>query len=305
MMLEIIRCFERDLKKCFYMSYRMILNVISMLLGNWRSLKVGMFHSFKGGTGKTTLALNVAKYLADEGNHVLLLETDLEMPCFLSLLPPPRWATVPQYFWNDVMDPSSGIGLRKAIIKANEHLSIVYANSPIDQKGAFTYPIFADQSFYRQSLLKLQRELVQLDTQDEYDYLIFDASPGISYGTVNLLILASTVFLVLRPVYHDVRGAFNLFKSMYKLYFDEKEVILVWNQVARSKKIRNEYISQWNEQFARLYEESNLIEDEKRDITSLIFPYSERIAELHAEGEIFFPEDSDLYDLARELTKFL
>ncbi len=279
-----------------------------MGITTWSYIKVGVFHSFKGGTGKTTVALNVAKYLSDLNRRVLLIETDVEMPCFLSLVPPDT-DKMPKYFWNDVMDPSSGIGLTKAILKLNDNLSIIYANTPVDASGGFTYQVFADQHFYQQSLLKLQREFARLDRFKEFDFILLDASPGISYGTVNLLILSSVVCLILRPVLHDVTGAINLFKSLYKLYLHDKKTSLVWNQVPHSNIVREQYIKHWNQQFQEIYtnhdEEKKVLSERQKSFKSFMVPYSEEIAELHARGEIFFPKESSSKQVLGKIVEFM
>lgn len=278
---------------------------------SWSHLKVGVVHSFKGGTGKTTLALNAAKLLADLGYRVLLIETDVEMPCFFSLLPRDADES-PPHFWNDVMDPFSGIGLKKAIVKHNSNFWLIYANKPVDDNGSFTYPVFADQQFYRQSLLKLQRELAQLDRNKEFDFIIMDASPGVSYGTVNLLVLASAVCLVLRPVLHDVLGARDLFNHMYKLYLHQKKVSVVWNQVPQSKLVKEHYIKQWTQLFQNVSwstpttsSSHHMGESNPSWLKTFEVPYSEEIAELHARGEIFFPANSSPYQAITDIVKFL
>lgn len=286
------------------------LKMRNMGIAAWVHLKVGIFHSFKGGTGKTTLALNVAKYLADSGYRVLLVETDVEMPCFLSLLPQKSVKSQPsRYFWNDVLDPYSGIGLKRAITEISSNFSAVYANNPVDASGRFTYPLFADQNFYRQSLLKIQREIAQLDRDGEYDFIIMDAPPGVSYATVNVLILASSVYLVLRPVQHDVSGAYDLFKYIYKLYLHEKNLSLIWNQVPASKVVTEQYISRWTELFRQVDSNSDryqkIDEGSRNRLATFLVPYSEEIAELHARGEIFFPSNSQSYHALKKIAAFL
>ena len=45
--------------------------------------KVIAFHSYKGGTGKTTLAVNLSANLSSKGYHVLLVDMDVYAPSFM------------------------------------------------------------------------------------------------------------------------------------------------------------------------------------------------------------------------------
>jgi chromosome partitioning protein len=51
------------------------------------------FHSYKGGTGKTTLAANFAALLAKKGHHVFLLDLDVYAPSLQSYFEtdPKKW----------------------------------------------------------------------------------------------------------------------------------------------------------------------------------------------------------------------
>ena len=50
-------------------------------------MKTIIFHSYKGGTGKTTLALNTAYNLARRGYKTIAIDADLNAPTFDSIFP--------------------------------------------------------------------------------------------------------------------------------------------------------------------------------------------------------------------------
>ena len=65
-------------------------------------MKKILVHSFKGGTGKTTVAVNLASILSH--NHkVLLIENDFRMLSFFNI-----FKHEPKYYFNDYLDWNVG-----------------------------------------------------------------------------------------------------------------------------------------------------------------------------------------------------
>ena len=56
-------------------------------------------HSYRGGTGKSLISLNLALNLVKSNKRVLLIETDISMPSFVEIL-----NIHPKYTFNDYYD---------------------------------------------------------------------------------------------------------------------------------------------------------------------------------------------------------
>ena len=139
------------------------------------SMKKILVHSYRGGSGKTLISLNLAKQLENSNKRVLLLETDAFMPSFESVF---NFQT--RYSLNDFYDGT--IGISESIHKLNEHLSIITCKSKFDPNQS----IFStNQKVHSNVLRKILPALDKLN--QNFDYLIIDSPPGWGYLQINNL----------------------------------------------------------------------------------------------------------------------
>ena len=80
--------------------------------------KVIAFHSYKGGTGKTTLAVNLSANLASKGYHVLLVDMDVYAPSLYVYfnIQPKKWI-------NDYLNDK--ITFQRFVHKGRKHFFIL------------------------------------------------------------------------------------------------------------------------------------------------------------------------------------
>ena len=125
-------------------------------------MKKILVHSYRGGSGKTLLSLNLAKKLIDRNKRVLFLETDAFMPSLESI-----YSINPMYSLNDYYE--NKIELKDIIYRFNDLFSFIVCKSKFDPKQKI---YSTDQKIHSDKLRKMLYELVNLSQQ--FDYLLID-----------------------------------------------------------------------------------------------------------------------------------
>lgn len=151
----------------------------------------------KGGTGKTTTAINLSAYLALNGKKILLIDLD------------------PQ------ANATSGAGINKhSIIKSTYHLlleelelneilqptainNFYLAPSNLDLTGAEVELVGALAREYR-----LKRALAK--ERENFDFIIVDSPPSLGLLTINALCAADSVLIPLQCEYYALEGVTQL-----------------------------------------------------------------------------------------------
>ena len=198
------------------------------------------FHSYKGGTGKTTIACNLAAMLTFKGYNVSLLDLDVYAPSLHAYFghDPDKWI-------NDLLFENSD--LNSIMIDMTPAVS-KYAASGSNKKLGRLLVGFSNpqkEEIYKlegsiktaNANIQLLRRFVQLreDLISDYecDYVILDTSPGIRYWSINSLAVADVLFLTLKYGDLDIEGTIKMAKDIYGSFtkFGSRSYLLL-NRVA-------------------------------------------------------------------------
>lgn len=194
------------------------------------------FHSYKGGTGKTTIASNLAARLANNGNKVALLDLDVYAPSLQAY-----FGTVPERWINDYLFDLASI--QEVLLD----MTSVLANGKATKSGklwvGFSNPKKEDiykldgSEKHSSSRLHLLRKFIQLReeivTNYAADYIIIDTSPGIRYWSINSLALADVLLLTLKFDDLDIDGTKKIAKDIYGSFLEfGARSYLLFNRVA-------------------------------------------------------------------------
>ena len=180
-------------------------------------------HSFKGGTGKSTISANLAATLALKGRKIGVMDMDLEGPGLHVIFGLDPYEL--PYTLNDVL--TNGVEPEKATVKMNERLHL--------DKGAL---YFAPASVKVEEILKSLRSGFELDSFSNaikkltekfgLDYLLVDTHPGLEDDTLLAMGVCNNLLVVSRLDQQDMFGTGVLAEVARTL---EKPVHLVLNMI--------------------------------------------------------------------------
>ncbi|TFF67619.1 hypothetical protein EU520_01380 [Candidatus Thorarchaeota archaeon] len=188
-------------------------------------MKCFTVHSYKGGTGKTTLAANLAVILAQRGLDVSILDLDFQAPSLHTL-----FGVTPQtIFINEFLiekkthrEVLTELGNTLGI---EGRLAVGFSNPDVE---AIRSQLARDRKWHMQALSQLLKLKQHLE-KDGLDYLILDSAPGVHYSSVNAIVLADFTVIVAKIDNFDFDGTLNVLDGLYEPL--NKTTYLLFNKV--------------------------------------------------------------------------
>ena len=168
-------------------------------------------HSYKGGTGKTVIATNLAVTYAMKGFNVCLLDYDFRAPSLHIL-----FNAKPSFWLNDFLEGKCNIAdaLVESGLAVLGKLFIGFANPSID---AMREMMVKNRTWEMEALHRILSAKTTVYRDLKIDYIIFDTSPGIHYSSINALAASDKIVLVLKMDEFDLEGTKNLIKGIYDI----------------------------------------------------------------------------------------
>jgi MinD-like ATPase involved in chromosome partitioning or flagellar assembly len=180
------------------------------------------FHSYKGGTGKTSIVVNLGALYAKQGASVCLLDYDFRAPS-LNVL----FKEKPEFWLNDYLEGECSI-LDTLVDESARYdlpgkLWVAFSNPALE---ALKEIMSKDRRWEVKALTKTLAGRKEIIEKKQVDYVIFDTSPGAQYSSINALAGADLVSLVMKADEFDLEGTKELSKGVYEALGRKSGVVL-------------------------------------------------------------------------------
>ena len=173
--------------------------------------KVIAFHSYKGGTGKTTCIVNLAALYANQGFKVCLIDLDVYAPSLSTY-----FDASPEYYVHDFLQ--NKVTINEILYDYSKHIN---SNGKLDIAFASTRKkdVHGLEISNTDTQIKALRQFLavkqQLLNKEKYDYIFLDTSPGIRYWSINALAMADILFIMLKINNMDINGTEKMVSEIY------------------------------------------------------------------------------------------
>ena len=169
-------------------------------------------HSCKGGTGKTSIAINLAGAYAASGKNVCLLDLDSKAPYLSSVFAPQsnKWINDVLFGKCTVMDVvhdvSDEIGVSGKLYVGLSDPDIIAIRdvSSKDRKW---------QAKALQVIMDAKKDL----TVSGMDVIILDTGPGVDFSSINAVAASDYVLVIVKPNKACLVGTDQVVNGVYKL----------------------------------------------------------------------------------------
>ena len=188
--------------------------------------KIIAVHSYKGGTGKTLLSINLAALYANRGKSTCLLDLDFRAPSLQAIF---KVRDV-EYWINDYLN---GVCDIKKVLKDLSMTHVKRGRFFVGLANPSTEAIremtAKDRKWEMKALGRLLSLKTSLINDMQFDYVIFDTSPGLQYSSINAIVSSDVALVVSGTDISDIRGTKRMIEELYELF--EKKTGLIMNKV--------------------------------------------------------------------------
>jgi len=188
--------------------------------------KIIAVHSYKGGTGKTLLSVNLAATFAKQGKKICLFDLDFRAPSLFAILK----VQGAECWVNDYLNNNCDIN--KVLIDLSQRINgkgKLFVGLANPETEAIRDMSAKDRKWEMHALGRLLYLRNALLNDKEFDYLIFDTSPGLQYSSINAIVAADLVAVATTSDRSDVDGTRRMLRELYNLF--EKKTGVVINKV--------------------------------------------------------------------------
>ncbi|MGL5617045.1 MAG: ParA family protein [Sarcina sp.] len=172
-------------------------------------MKIIAFVNQKGGVGKTTLSINIAAILAEQGKKVLIIDNDSQSNVTSTFFDYEPVKTLYNVLLNNLN--------LKEIINSTKIKNLDIAVNSI---ASSDINLLLSTEIAREMKLKN----VITEAQIKYDYIIIDCNPALDLSLINALVATNEVIIPIDCSAYSLTGLNNLLKFIEKLKIVNKEL---------------------------------------------------------------------------------
>jgi MinD-like ATPase involved in chromosome partitioning or flagellar assembly len=201
-------------------------------------------HSYKGGTGKTLISINLAAALAEHGKRVCLFDLDFRAPSLATLLKIEKSECWLNDYLNGICEIDKSLQDISNRVHNGGKLFVGLANPATE---AIRDMSSKDRKWEMRALGRLLSLRNSLLNDKGFDYLILDTSPGLQYSSINAIVSADMVLVATTLDRSDVDGTGRMLRELYDLFEKKTEVVLNKVLDVSSKAGKDEVLAKVND----------------------------------------------------------
>lgn len=239
--------------------------------------KIVSIHSFRGGTGKSNIAANLAAQAALRGKRVGVVDTDIQSPgihVLFGLDATNMGATLNDFLHGkcEIEDVAFSVGDKAADVEGRKKLaSRDLWLIPSSIRGREISRVIREGY----DVNRLNEGLQTLIEKKNLDYLFIDTHPGLNEETLLSIAISDVLLVILRPDNQDFQGTAVTVDIARSL--DVTNLLLMVNKAVPNKYDHNDLKQQIEESYQApltgiLPLNFELADNASKDLFSLLFP---------------------------------